>query len=269
VSANDAETEAYIRQAATQRGIDPNTAVRVWGGEGRSQYAGDQGSSFGPYQLHYGNVAGGGNAVGGLGDAFTKQTGLDARDPATWQAQVNFALDNVKSGGWTPWHGAAAVGVGARDGIGAVPNTNTQTPGSYAFPVQGWQGTVQNHWGEVAGGSDLFAARGTPIVAMRGGKVLESGPNPVGGNSVLVQGDDGNQYYYAHMDAAPSVQVGQAITAGTYLGPVGDTGDAKGTGTHLHIGIGPSILLGADKNGGTGGTYPAVKLLQDVHDGVR
>lgn len=148
--------------------------------------------------------------------------------------------------------------------------SNTTTPGGYVFPVDGYTSRrVQNHWGEVPGGSDLFAARGSPVRAMRSGLVLESGWNAVGGNSVLIRGDDGNQYYYAHFDAPPSVQTGQQVRAGTFLGPVGNTGDAASTAPHLHIGIGPEIRLGSDKYGGTGGNYPAVQLLQDVLDGVR
>ena len=142
----------------------------------------------------------------------------------------------------------------------------TPQPSGYVFPVQDFQGKVQDHWGSVLGGSDLFAPRGTPVVAMRGGKVLESGYNTIGGNAVLVQGDDGNQYYYAHFDKPPSVKVGDTVDAGTPIGVVGNTGDAQNTGTHLHIGIGPDIKLGADKYGGTGGDYDAVGLLQRTLD---
>lgn len=95
----------YIRQAAMRRGMDPDVALQVAKNEGLNGYVGDGGSSFGPYQLHYGGVAKGGNAVGGLGDIFTKRTGLDARNPDTWQAQVDFSLDEAKRGGWKPWHG--------------------------------------------------------------------------------------------------------------------------------------------------------------------
>lgn len=95
----------YIRQAAMKRGMDPDVALQVAKNEGLGEYVGDGGSSFGPFQLHYGGVAKGGNAVGGLGDIFTKRTGLDARNPDTWQAQVDFSLDEAKRGGWTPWHG--------------------------------------------------------------------------------------------------------------------------------------------------------------------
>ena len=95
----------YISQAAEARGIDPNVALRVARSEGLYGYVGDQGSSFGPFQLHYGNVAKGGNAVGGLGDVFTQRTSLNARDPRTWQQQVDFSLDEAAKSGWGAWHG--------------------------------------------------------------------------------------------------------------------------------------------------------------------
>ncbi|NCZ75263.1 MAG: hypothetical protein EBX65_07220, partial [Betaproteobacteria bacterium] len=64
---NPQEAASYIVAAAQKRGIDPNVALRVARSEGLNQYTGDEGSSFGPFQLHYGGVAKGGNAVGGLG----------------------------------------------------------------------------------------------------------------------------------------------------------------------------------------------------------
>jgi hypothetical protein len=101
------EVVEYIRQAAIRRGIDPDIAVEVARREGLHKYVGDGGSSFGPFQLHYGGV----NPAmpkAGLGDAFTKATGLDARDESTWRQQVDFALDQAaKPGGrgWADWYG--------------------------------------------------------------------------------------------------------------------------------------------------------------------
>ena len=128
-----AEVEAYIRQAAAARHIDPEVAVRVWGSEGKGNYIGDQGSSFGPYQLHYGNVAGGGNSVGGLGDAFTKATGMDARDPNTWKAQVDWSLNQAVLGGWGPWHGHQGdpwegIGSNARPQTLSINESNPGAP---------------------------------------------------------------------------------------------------------------------------------------------
>jgi murein DD-endopeptidase MepM/ murein hydrolase activator NlpD len=136
--------------------------------------------------------------------------------------------------------------------------------GGRVFPVSGYTGTINTHWGSVRGGSDLMAPRGTPINVMQSGTVLNSGWDNVGGNSLLVKGDDGLQYYYAHFDQPSPIKTGQRVNAGDYVAPVGNTGDASAGPTHLHIGIGPSIRLGADKYGGTGGDYDAVGLLQDT-----
>ena len=136
-------TEALIRARAPAYGIDPDTAVAIARSEGLNAYHGDAGSSFGPFQLHYGGMARGGNAVGGLGDAFTKQTGLDARDPSTVPQQVDFSLSQAAKGGWEPWHGRKTPGVniGVWDGIGQVPKTAVgqiaAVPGSDAVPKAG------------------------------------------------------------------------------------------------------------------------------------
>lgn len=120
--------DAYIRQAALARGIDPNVALRVAGGEGglenpfrhgegpapKSQdpRLGKLENSFGPFQLY---VSGTG---AGLGDKALA-AGIDPRK--NWQGGVDFALDNAKSGGWGPWYGAKAAGITGMMGIGGVP----------------------------------------------------------------------------------------------------------------------------------------------------
>jgi hypothetical protein len=122
------EMEDYIRQQAIARRIDPDVAVQVAKSEGLYRYTGDRGSSFGPFQLHYGGVAGGGMAVSGLGDAFTKKTGLNARDESTWKQQVDFSLDRAGKVGWGEWHGwrgAQFAGIGGRSGGSTTSSTTT------------------------------------------------------------------------------------------------------------------------------------------------
>src|SRR5215831_5281545 len=154
---NPSQMADYIRYAAAQRGIDPETAVRVAQSEGLNTYTGDQGSSFGPFQLHMAGLApaGSGNEGSGLGDSFKQQTGLDPRDPSTWAQQINFALDNAKQSGWGAWHGAARVGIGAAQGIGtfngdisqyaqaaqnALSSIPTPAPGQSPHPLPGQPG---------------------------------------------------------------------------------------------------------------------------------
>ncbi len=107
------EVEAYVRASAAARGIDPDIAVQVFRAESSLNVGaiGDKGTSFGVAQLHYDGSS--------MGDAFTKRTGKDARDASTWKAQVDFSLDNVRTGGWGPWHawkGAPFAGVSGGGG---------------------------------------------------------------------------------------------------------------------------------------------------------
>lgn len=109
-------------------------------------------------------------------------------------------------------------------------------PGTWRCPVDGpvW---FTNDFGAPRGagfshqGIDLFAARGTPVVAPVGG-VVERHPNRLGGQAFALSGDDGVWYYGAHLDAYGA---SGRVEAGTVVGYVGATGDAEGTDPHLHF----------------------------------
>jgi murein DD-endopeptidase MepM/ murein hydrolase activator NlpD len=145
---------------------------------------------------------------------------------------------------------------------------------SYVFPIVDWRGTtVPTHWstGE-RGGTDLFAPFGAPIVAVCGGRVTYAGNEAIGGINVMIDGEDGLTYYYAHLDDRfadrADVSTGQTVRAGDRLGAVGDSGNARGKGAHLHIGIGRGISTGSGPQGGCGLNFDAVTLLQNcLRDG--
>ncbi|MNT39589.1 L-Ala--D-Glu endopeptidase precursor [compost metagenome] len=44
-------------------------------------------------------------------------------------------------------------------------------------------------------------------------------------------------HYYAHLDDYAAIRAGDIVVAGTVLGYVGTTGNARGTPPHLHYGI--------------------------------
>jgi hypothetical protein len=99
-----AAVAAFIAEQAKVRGMDAAWAVHVAATEGLAHYIGDHGTSFGPFQLHYAGHHCYRNP--GLGEKFTAATGLDARDPHTWRAQVIFALDWARVHGWShDWYG--------------------------------------------------------------------------------------------------------------------------------------------------------------------
>jgi hypothetical protein len=116
----------YIRQIAPNYGVDASAAIAIFEKEtgGNSDFIGDMGSSFGPFQLHYGGMLPDFPRLNnsGLGDEFTAATGLDASDPGTWKAQVDFSLYKASAKGWTPWSSMSAAGLSKWSGIDQSQN---------------------------------------------------------------------------------------------------------------------------------------------------
>lgn len=87
-------------------------------------------------------------------------------------------------------------------------------------------------------GQDIFARTGTRVVSAADGIVTRIGQNRLGGNVVSVAGRGGRSFYYAHLSAfAPGLEVGDRVHAGSLLGFVGQTGNARSTPPHLHFGM--------------------------------
>ena len=111
--------------------------------------------------------------------------------------------------------------------------------GSFVFPVRGTY-TYTNDWhaprtGHLHQGCDIFASTGTPCVAVVSG-VASTGEGKNAGLYIRLAGDDGNVYYYMHLDRFG--QTGR-VAAGTVIGYVGDSGNAKGGPPHLHFEVHP------------------------------
>jgi murein DD-endopeptidase MepM/ murein hydrolase activator NlpD len=141
------------------------------------------------------------------------------------------------------------------------------SPEGYVFPVRGYHGPIDLHWGSYPGAADIFGAPGADILAMHAGKVTYSGFDSTGGNAVFIVGSDGLKYYYAHMKNQPYPHVGDDVPAGTLLGQLWNTGNASSGKPHLHIGIGHQILLGSGPKGGAGEEgFNARGLLQQVYN---
>lgn len=86
-------------------------------------------------------------------------------------------------------------------------------------------------------GIDIFAPRGTPVIAPADGMVYSAGTNNLGGKVVwLYDMKRGQTYYFAHLDSQ-WVNAGKQIKQGDTLGQVGNTGNAQHTAPHLHFGI--------------------------------
>ena len=115
----------------------------------------------------------------------------------------------------------------------------------YTFPVSGaGNKNIQSFWADPrdAGsrsneGVDIFAAKGTPVVAVTDGRIVSVGERGLGGKQIwLRDGLFGKTIYYAHLDSI-AVSEGKKVKIGDTLGFVGNTGNAKTTEPHLHFGI--------------------------------
>lgn len=114
-----------------------------------------------------------------------------------------------------------------------------------AFPVEGrGNSAAQSFYGvdRDAGarqhkGIDIFAPRGTPVLAVTDGRIISISPNNLGGN-VIWQSDDhrAQTLYYAHLDRH-AVNENVHVMMGDTIGFVGNTGNARTTAPHLHFGI--------------------------------
>jgi murein DD-endopeptidase MepM/ murein hydrolase activator NlpD len=81
---------------------------------------------------------------------------------------------------------------------------------------------------------DLAAPIGTPVKAAMDGRVATVGFNGTFGNFIIMSHSGGFQSMYAHLSVT-SVKQGSAITQGTKIGEVGNTGYS--TGPHLHFAV--------------------------------
>ena len=117
-------------------------------------------------------------------------------------------------------------------------------PSHLAMPVDGVRvRDLRDSWGNPRSGTrrhegiDIFAPRGTRVLASSEGIVWRIGTDRLGGLVVWVLGAGGRLHYYAHLDRRSGRRVGDPVNIGDTLGYVGTTGNARGGPPHLHYGV--------------------------------
>lgn len=154
-------------------------------------------------------------------------------------------LENGKFTRFTESSGLHKVVIQPEIGYRSTFELKMYTRPSLAFPVAGkGNRDVQSFWGASRDGGgrrhegvDIFASRGTPVVAVTDGTITRTGNQGLGGKQVwLRDGILGNSYYYAHLDSILT-EGGKQVKTGDTLGRIGNTGNAAGGPTHLHFGI--------------------------------
>jgi murein DD-endopeptidase MepM/ murein hydrolase activator NlpD len=142
--------------------------------------------------------------------------------------------------------------------VRVAPEVSAQlSSGGFVFPIYG-TASFGDSFGaprpDVPGGwhhgEDIFAAAGTPLLAVADGTLHTIGFNRIGGYRIWLRDTSGNEFYYAHLSAySPLAVEGRSVQAGDVIGFVGNTGDADGGAPHLHFEIHPSSMAGLGYDG--------------------
>lgn len=154
---------------------------------------------------------------------------------------------------------AAVQAVPTGPAFAAVREFGDMVDYTMEFPVDGPNEFTDTFWAwrshGTHGSQDLFADKGTPVVAVANGTVRlvnwSNDPgnlNPHRCCSIVIDHDDGWQTAYLHLDndspgtddgaawgIAPGLVPGAPVAAGQLIGWVGDSGNAEDTPPHLHF----------------------------------
>jgi peptidoglycan LD-endopeptidase LytH len=129
---------------------------------------------------------------------------------------------------------------------------------NYACPVEPPYSYVDT-WGAARSsgrtheGTDIMAPRGAKELAYTDGVISREHTNTLGGIVLWLDGDNGDEYYYAHLSGY-AVPQGTRVRAGQHIAYVGNTGDARYTAPHLHFEVHPG-------GGAAVNPYPYVKRV--------
>ncbi|AZV43740.1 hypothetical protein BAOM_3131 [Peribacillus asahii] len=93
------------------------------------------------------------------------------------------------------------------------------------------------HWGSDMNvkGTSGNQDKGTPIKSLTNGTVKQVFSHKEAGNAIVIQGEDGKEYRYIHLESLPKFKAGDSIKAGQTIGKMGSTGTS--TAAHLDLKI--------------------------------
>ncbi|MBN0043245.1 peptidoglycan DD-metalloendopeptidase family protein [Streptomyces actuosus] len=188
------------------------------------------------------------NAVGKRRRAEERLLADEAKARTAWQAleQRNAELaalkkeidDKLEQARWQ-LQGQADAAVAAGSCRGAVRLDQPPIDGTHAWvaPVETYQlsagfGSGGARWAHRHTGQDFAVPIGTPVRAAGAGQVVKVSCGGAFGIEIVLQHPGGYYTQYAHL-AAVTVDQGQRVVAGQWIGQSGTSGNS--TGPHLHF----------------------------------
>jgi len=149
------------------------------------------------------------------------------------------ATTTTTSGGGGSGNGSTTTTVGDTGTTTTTPAPPQPSNGG-ACPMAGAV-SFSDSYGEPRSGGrahrgvDMIAARGTPIVAVYAGTITRLSTSALGGITLWLRAENGDQFYYAHLDSYGEIATGQSVPEGFVVGYNGSTGNAPAWLPHLHF----------------------------------
>jgi len=150
----------------------------------------------------------------------------------------------------------------------AAPDLAAKIPvDSLVCPIAGVV-TFSDDWGQprsnwrVHQGTDVFAAAGTPNVAVADG-IARQRVGGLAGNAIWLHTADGNAYFYAHLsrfEGSFAPDGTRPVRQGEVVGYTGNTGNAAGGPVHTHFEVHPQQV-------GPVNPYPLLRVMCAVEGG--
>ncbi|GAQ61748.1 M23 family metallopeptidase [Streptomyces scabiei] len=201
------------------------------------------------------------NAVSRNRRAEARLAGDEAKAAAAWRAleerrtglaEIKQAIhQKLEEAQWTLQGEAdAAVAAGACRGSVRLDQPDRGPVSAWVTPVDRYElsvgyGSGGERWVSRHTGQDFAVPIGTPVRAVGAGRVVKVSCGGAFGIQVVVEHADGYYTQYAHL-AAVTVDQGDRVTAGQWIGQSGTTGNSTGPHLHFEVRVTPELGSGVD-----------------------
>ncbi|MFJ4829690.1 peptidoglycan DD-metalloendopeptidase family protein [Streptomyces sp. NPDC088747] len=201
------------------------------------------------------------NAISKSRRAEERLAADEAKAQAQWQAldrrnvelaeikrTIQVKLDEARS--VLQGQADAAVGAGACRGAVRLDQPETDSTRAWVPPVETYElsasfGSGGERWAGRHTGQDFAVPIGTPVRAAGAGRVVKVSCGGAFGIAIVVQHPGGYYTQYAHL-AAVTVDQGERVEAGQWIGQSGTTGNSTGPHLHFEVRVTPELGSGID-----------------------
>ncbi|MCW8382056.1 M23 family metallopeptidase [Streptomyces justiciae] len=144
----------------------------------------------------------------------------------------------------------ASVAAGSCRGAVRLDQPAVQVTAPWVTPVETYElsagfGSGGSRWANRHTGQDFAVPIGTPVRSVGAGRVVKVSCGGAFGIEIVIEHAGGYYTQYAHL-AAVTVDQGDQVTAGQWIGQSGTTGNSTGPHLHFEVRVTPELGSGVD-----------------------